>query len=345
MKRVAIVILNWNGKHFLEKFLPGVVENSSVPNFRVDIIIADNGSTDGSSDWLRKNYPNIQLIEFDINYGFTGGYNRALSQIEADYYLLLNSDIDVPKGWLIPLVELMERNLSAAACMPKLISYNNRNEFEYAGAAGGYLDFLGYPFCRGRILNVVEEDLGQYDSTQEIFWATGACLLVRSGEYWNAGGLDEDFFAHMEEIDLCWRLKRQGYSIWCVPTSVVYHVGGGTLSSNNPRKVYFNHRNNLSMLLKNLSRHSLIPVILFRLVLDGFSAVGYAVTGKPAFTWSVAKAHFHFYKNIMKTIRKRRAFKKPKISLYRNSILYQFFVKMRRKYNQLPTSPFIKLPL
>jgi GT2 family glycosyltransferase len=337
MRSIAIVILNWNGKHYLEQFLAGVVANSAVPNVEVEVIVADNGSTDGSVDWIKQTFETVRIIELDKNYGFTGGYNLALKQVNTDYYILLNSDIDVPKGWLEPMANFMESTPNAAACMPKMLNYSKPNEFEYAGAAGGYLDMFGYPFCRGRILNVTEEDKGQYNSIQEIFWATGACLMVRASEYWNAGGLDDDFFAHMEEIDLCWRLKRQGYSIWCVPQSVAYHVGGGTLASNSPRKVYFNHRNNLSMLLKNLSRLSLIPVLLFRLILDGLAAGGYLVTGKPAFVLSVLKAHMHFYKNSPRIIRKRRAFKNPKISLYPHSIIYQFFVRMRRKYSELPS--------
>ncbi|MDX9769303.1 MAG: glycosyltransferase family 2 protein [Tenuifilaceae bacterium] len=338
MKSIAIVILNWNGKHYLEQFLSGVVSNSAVPGFKVEIIVADNGSTDGSVQWVKQSFETVRLIELDKNYGFTGGYNRALKQVTTDYYILLNSDIAVPQNWLVPMANFMEDTPNAAACMPKLLNHGKPSEFEYAGAAGGFLDMFGYPFCRGRILNVVEEDRGQYDTIREIFWATGACLMVRATEYWNAGGLDDDFFAHMEEIDLCWRLKRQGYSIWCVPQSVVYHVGGGTLASNSPRKVYFNHRNNLSMLLKNLSRVSLVPVLLFRLVLDGMSAVGYLATGKPKFVISVLRAHLHFYKSCPRIIKKRRAFKNPKISLYRYSILFQFFVMMRRKYSELPTT-------
>ncbi|PKP38529.1 MAG: hypothetical protein CVT98_05005, partial [Bacteroidetes bacterium HGW-Bacteroidetes-15] len=239
MKSIAIVILNWNGKKFLEQFLPGVVENSHLEGFMVTIYVADNASTDNSTEWVKEHAPSVKIISLDRNYGFTGGYNRALKQIESDYYLLLNSDIQVERNWLLPMVNFMEDTPSAAACMPKILSYNEPTKFEYAGAAGGYLDFLGYPFCRGRILNVVEEDKGQYNNVKEVFWATGACMLVRANEFWNAGGLDDDFFAHMEGIDLCWRLKRQGYSIWCVPQSKVSHVGGGTLSSNNPRKVYF----------------------------------------------------------------------------------------------------------
>jgi hypothetical protein len=336
MKSLAIVILNWNGRPYLEMFLPEVVENSNIDTHRVEVVIADNGSTDDSLTWLKSNMPSIRTIEFQKNYGFTGGYNLALKQIEADYYLLLNSDIKVEIGWLSPMLNFMDSNPTAAACMPKMLSYDNPKKFEYAGAAGGFIDLFGYPFCRGRILNTLEEDNGQYDQNTEIFWASGACMLVRAKYYWDAGGLDPDFFAHMEEIDLCWRLKRLGYSIWCIPKSRVFHIGGGTLPNNNPRKVYFNHRNNLAMLLKNLSRRRLFPVMVFRYFLDIASMFGYAVTGKPMFSWSVIKAHLYFARWAMKIIRKRRAIKEPKISLYPHSIIFQFFVKRNRIYSQLP---------
>jgi hypothetical protein len=336
MKSLAIVILNWNGKHFLEQFLPGVVINSQLDTHLVEVIIADNGSTDGSKDWLKSIFPNIRVIEFAVNYGFTGGYNRALKQIEADYYLLLNSDIEVEQGWLTPMLSFMDSTPHAAACMPKMLSFSNRKQFEYAGAAGGFIDLYGYPFCRGRILNSIEEDNGQYDRITEVFWASGACMLVKASAYWEAGGLDSDFFAHQEEIDLCWRLKRLGYSIWCIPKSRVFHVGGGTLPNNNPRKVFFNHRNNLAMLLKNLNRKKLIPVILTRYFLDIASAFGYALTGKPHFSWSVLKAHFFIFGTCIKIFKKRRAIKEPKIAVYKYSILYQFFIRKIRVFSQLP---------
>lgn len=335
MKKLAIVILNWNGVKYLQQFIPNVVKYSNTDNYQVDIIVADNGSSDISISWLQQNYPSVKTILLDKNYGFTGGYNLALQQVYADYYLILNSDIEVTEGWLSPLLNFMESNPRAAACMPKLLSHNEPNRFEYAGAAGGFIDFLGYPFCRGRILNVVEEDKGQYNNSSEIFWATGACMLIRSQQFWEAGGFDNDFFAHMEEIDLCWRLKRLDYSIWCIPKSTVYHVGGGTLAANNPRKAYFNHRNNLLMLLKNLSRLSLVPVLVFRYLLDIATAFLYLISGKPKFTWSVIKAHLYFLKSIGKTVRKRRRFKHPKISLYRNSIILQFFFLNRKKFSDL----------
>jgi GT2 family glycosyltransferase len=335
MKKIAIVILNWNGIKYLQQFIPNVVKYSKADNFQVDVIVADNGSTDGSIEWLTSNYPNVRTILFDKNHGFTGGYNLALKQVIADYFLILNSDIEVTEGWLTPLLGFMESTPNAAACMPKLLSYHQPSKFEYAGAAGGFIDFLGYPFCRGRILNVVEDDNNQYNNDLEIFWTTGACMLIRSEQFWEAGGFDNDFFAHMEEIDLCWRLKRLGYSIWCIPKSKVYHVGGGTLAANNPRKVYFNHRNNLMMLLKNLSRQSLIQVLVFRYILDIATAFLYLITGKPRFTWSVIKAHLYFLNSIVKTVRKRRRFKHPKLSLYRNSIILQFFFLNKKRFSQL----------
>lgn len=336
MKRIAIVILNWNGLNHLKEFLPSVVKNSRVDDFAVEVIVADNGSTDGSVEWLQSLSKSIRLIHFDQNYGFTGGYNKALKQVESDYYVILNSDVEVSQGWLAPLAHFMEQNTKAAACMPKLNCYANPSLFEYAGAAGGYIDFLGYPFCRGRMLNVIEEDKGQYNSVKEIFWATGACMMVRSADFWNVGAFDEDFFAHMEEIDLCWRFKRSGKSVWCIPQSSVLHVGGGTLATNNPQKVYFNHRNNLLMLLKNLSRPSLIPVMLTRLLLDYAAAIGYLLTGKPKFTWSVFKAHYYFFRKCFSMIKKRRMFKHPKLKLYPTSIILQFFLFRRKKFSALP---------
>jgi GT2 family glycosyltransferase len=335
MTNIAIVILNWNGLKYLQQFIPNVVKYSNVDTFQVDVIVADNGSTDNSIAWLSENYPVVKTILLDKNYGFTGGYNLALKQINSDYYVILNSDIEVKDGWLAPMIDFMESTPQAAACMPKLLSYHDKKIFEYAGAAGGFIDFLGYPFCRGRILNVIEEDKGQYNNALEIFWATGACMLVRSQQFWEAGGFDNDFFAHMEEIDLCWRLKRQGYSVWCIPQSQVFHVGGGTLAANNPRKVYFNHRNNLLMLLKNLSRTSLLPVLVFRLVLDVASALLYLISGKPRFTWAVVRAHAYFIRSFAKTVKKRRTFKHPKLSLYRNSIVFQFFFLNRKHYSDL----------
>ncbi|MCB0509691.1 MAG: glycosyltransferase family 2 protein, partial [Bacteroidetes bacterium] len=249
MKRVAIVILNWNGKHWLEKFLASVLTYSD-PSF-CDVIVADNASTDNSLEFLKENFPDVQTIVFEKNHGFTGGYNRALKSLEHEYFVLLNSDIEVSKNWIEPIIRLMDGDKLIAACQPKILDYNKRDYFEYAGASGGYIDFLGYPFCRGRIFDALEKDEGQYDDAKRVFWASGACLFVRSEVYKKLGGLDEYFFAHMEEIDLCWRMQNEGYHVWVEPLSKVYHVGGGTLQSDSPKKTYLNFRNNLFLILKN----------------------------------------------------------------------------------------------
>ncbi len=337
MHKVAVVILNWNGENFFRKFLANVVNNTALDD--VEVIVADNGSTDGSISFLEKNFPSIRTIKLDKNYGFASGYNLALKQIDAEYYVLLNSDIDVPQGWLNPLIQFMDLNSNAAACMPKILDYNNPLYFEYAGAAGGFIDFLGYPFCRGRILSNIEEDKGQYDKPLEIFWASGACLFIRSEVYWAAGGLDDDFFAHMEEIDLCWRVKRLGYSNWCVPDSKVFHVGGGTLPNNNPRKLYYNYRNSLFMLVKNLPRKKLFLTLLLRLILDGLSAMAYLIKGKFGFFKAVFMAHTSFWKSIG-TLRKKlksidRSNPKVDSQILRKSILIEFFLNKKKTYSEL----------
>ena len=247
--KVAIVILNWNGKKMLQSFLSSVLKYSS--DGAAEVVVADNASTDDSMDYVRTTYPNVRTIMLDKNYGFADGYNRALRQMDAEYYLLINSDVEVTPHWLDPLVSFMDAHSECAACQPKILSMFNRDMFEYAGAAGGFIDKYGYPFCRGRIFNKVEIDTGQYNNITEILWATGACMLVRSSDFWNAGRFDPRFFAHNEEIDLCWRMRIMGRKIYCVPASIVYHVGGGTLPKSNPMKTYLNFRNNLTMLYKN----------------------------------------------------------------------------------------------
>ena len=245
----AVVILNWNGKHMMEKFLPSVTAHTSGD---AEVIIADNGSTDDSIEFLHTHYPDLRIIQLDQNYGFAEGYNRALAQIEADYYVLLNDDVEVTPHWVEPVIEQMQQNPLTAICQPKLLMYDQRDTFEYAGAAGGFIDRYGYPFCRGRLFDVVEKDHGQYDDPCEIFWASGAAMFVRADVWHQLGGLDGDFFAHMEEIDFCWRAKNKGYRVEYCPKSAIYHVGGGTLPKSNPRKTFLNFRNNLSMLYKNL---------------------------------------------------------------------------------------------
>lgn len=298
---VAVVILNWNGKGFLEKFLPGVLKNSSVGDGKNSLIVADNGSEDGSVEWIRANFPEVGIIELDKNYGFTGGYNRAFEQIRSnsekfDYYLLLNSDIEVTPAWVDSLVSFMESHPRCGACAPKIRCFGAPDYFEHAGAAGGFLDWFYLPYCRGRILGTVEKDSGQYDESIQCFWASGAAFMIRSELWWQMGGLDELFFAHMEEIDLCWRLQLAGWQIWSVSDSVVFHVGGGTLPNNSPRKIYFNFRNNLLMMYKNLPQSSRNRKILFRQSVDGLFGILYMVMGKVSYTKMIVKAHKDFRK-------------------------------------------------
>ena len=266
MKLVSVVILNWNGRRFLEQFLPTLVKYTQDPE--AEIVVADNGSTDDSMAFMEKEFPSIRTLQLDKNHGFSGGYNRALELVDSRYYLLLNSDIEVTEGWLAPLLKVMEAKPKVAACTPKLLDYHKRTHFEYAGAAGGFIDRYGYPFCRGRIFDAMEEDLGQYDLSTELFWGTGACLMVRSELWKEVGGLDEQFFAHMEEIDLCWRLKSLGHTILSVPSSRVYHVGGGTLERGNPMKTFLNFRNNLLLLYKNLPSKQRGRTLFLRMILD-----------------------------------------------------------------------------
>lgn len=338
MAKTAVVILNWNGEKFLKQFLPSVTTLSTAPG--TEIWVADNGSTDNSIGFLEKEYPSVKILPFDKNYGFTGGYNKALRQIEVEYFVLLNSDIEVTASWLEPLVSFMDANPDVAACAPKLLSFSQRTEFEYAGASGGFIDKFGFPFCRGRILGEIETDNGQYDDTRDTFWATGACMFVRSKVFLEAGGLDEDFFAHMEEIDLCWRMKNMGYRIAIVPQSAVYHVGGGTLPNNNPRKLFLNYRNNLFMLYKNLPRRKFHRTLFMRMVLDGISTGLYLAKFNFGFFWAVPRAHFAFYQNIGKLRAKRKellASRKAEhhAEIYSHSIVTDFYLKRKRKFSEL----------
>ena len=292
MKKISVVILNWNGVGMLQQFLPGVVEHSR--GEEVEICVADNASTDESVAYLKANFPDVRLMVLDKNYGFAEGYNRALQQVEAEYVVLLNSDVEVTPHWLDPLVEYMDAHPEVAACQPKIRSERNKEYFEYAGAAGGYLDKYGYPFCRGRIFDVVEKDQGQYDTVQPIFWATGAALFIRWKDYQEVGGLDGRFFAHMEEIDLCWRLRSRGRGIVCIPLSVVYHVGAATLKKENPRKNFLNFRNNLLMLYKNLPEKDLKHVMFVRGILDGVAALVFLLKGEKEAAKAVLQARKEF---------------------------------------------------
>jgi GT2 family glycosyltransferase len=337
MVKLAVVILNWNGKGFLEKFLPSVVAYTNKPEYQ--IVLADNGSTDDSVVFLKENYPTIRLVELSKNYGYAGGYNHALQQIESEYYVLLNSDVEVTRDWTEPIVSFMDTNKEVSAAMPKILAYNNKENFEYAGAAGGFIDKFGFPFCRGRILYNIEKDNNQYDKALEIFWASGACMFVRAEAFWEAGGLDADFFAHMEEIDLCWRLKRLGYTVYAIPASKVYHVGGGTLPNNNPRKLYLNYRNSLFLLQKNLSRRRLLPILVMRMLLDGASALVYLSKLSFGFFWAVVRAHGRFYVSVFKTHRKRMQFeKKEKVKrvskIYPRSMVFSFMIKKKLTFSR-----------
>jgi len=335
--KVAVVILNWNGITFLEKYLPKVIENSAVAG--TEIIVVDNGSTDSSVKYLKTLEPAVRVICFEENHGFATGYAKALQMIKAEYYLLLNSDVEVSPDWLKPLTDLMDADRTVAACMPKIKAFNQREFFEYAGAAGGFIDLFGYPFCRGRILNSIEKDTGQYNGPAEIFWASGACMLVRASAYFEAGELDRDFFAHMEEIDLCWRFKRLGYKIVYCADSTVYHVGGGTLPNNNPRKLYLNYRNNLFLLCKNQPGRELIFVLPMRIIFDWLSAILY-LPSSFAFFKSVIRAHLSFLKSLPVLIIKRRrvnriAKKGSWPQIYNGSIVFDFFFRGVRFFNQL----------
>ena len=299
--KTAVAILNWNGKHFLEKFLPGVVENSPTAK----VVVIDNNSTDGSKAFLESNFPSVELICLDKNYGFSDGYNLGIKEIKEEYIVLLNSDVEVTKGWIEPLEKELDENPDVAACQPKIKSFDQKEYFEYAGAAGGMIDMFGYPFCQGRILHHLEKDTNQYQEPREIFWATGACMMVRKSSYINSGGLDSDFFAHMEEIDLCWRFHHGGMRLKYIPESTVYHVGGGTLQAGNPRKAYLNFRNNLFLLTKNLPGNHLVSTLFLRLILDGLAALMFLLKGSPGEFLAVFKAHLAFYSGFRKFRKKK----------------------------------------
>lgn len=341
MAKVAIVILNWNGQKMLAKFLPNVIEYSRQD---AEIWVADNSSSDGSMHLLETQFPQVKTIVLEQNFGFAEGYNRALRQIEADYYVLLNSDVEVSHHWLTPLIEFMDSHPQVAACQPKLLAEYDKDSFEYAGACGGFLDKYGYPFCRGRIFGTVESDNGQYDYQQEILWATGACMMIRSADYWKAGGLDGRFFAHNEEIDLCWRLRLMGRKIYCIPESEVYHVGGGTLPKSNPMKTFLNFRNNLTMLYKNLSDKELSYVMRVRWFLDYLAAFEMLLLQR---NWGDFKAVF----------KARKAFKEWRSSfdeerkriqaqrveeeipqIFQTSILWQYYAKGVKNFKDLKTT-------
>lgn len=329
MTKVAVVILNWNGVNLLKQYLPSVIEHSQ----NAEIIIADNGSTDDSISFLESHYPNIRIIDNHDNLGFTGGYNTALKQVDAEYYVLLNSDIEVTDNWIEPIIHLMESDEKIAVCQPKLLSYLEKDKFEYAGASGGYIDSLGYPFCRGRIFDTLENDNGQYNDSRECFWATGAAMFVRADVYHRFGGLDEEFFAHQEEIDFCWRVKNEGYKVYVCPDSVVYHLGGGTLNKTSPHKTYLNFRNNLYLLYKNLPKHKYKRVFIIRLFMDILASFVFLLQGKQGEFNAVYKAYKDFFKR-RKYLNRTNHNNINISSIYKGSIVYDNHIKGIKKFNQ-----------
>ncbi|MCX7954878.1 MAG: glycosyltransferase family 2 protein [Bacteroidales bacterium] len=337
MKLVAVAILNWNGEDLLKKFLPIVLENTSSEIANVYVI--DNGSSDNSVKFVRENFPLVKVIELGNNYGFAEGYNKGIQYLSEKYVILLNSDVEVTTNWIVPMLELMERDENIGACQPKILSYSKRSEFEYAGACGGFIDKFGYPFCRGRLFNVFEEDFGQYDFASPIFWASGACIMTRTELYKSIGGLDADFFAHMEEIDYCWRLWARGFKVYCVPNSVVYHVGGATLSKTNPHKTFLNFRNNLFLLYKNLPSE-FFSVFFIRYLLDFIAFIKFIFSCEFNNAFSVIKAHYYFVLSFKKIkIKRKENLSKTLIKnipvIYKGSVVIEFFIKKKRKFNEL----------
>jgi GT2 family glycosyltransferase len=337
LNRIAVTILNWNGVKFLKEFIPSLLKNTD--SGIADIWVIDNGSTDESVSFLQDNFPEVKLVLLDKNYGFAEGYNRGFREINAKYYLLLNSDVEVPQNWLNPLFELMENNPGIAVCGPKLLDYRRRDYFEYAGAAGGYVDKYGYPFCRGRIFENIEKDNGQYDTLVECMWVSGAALMIRSEVYNKIGGFDNTFFAHQEEIDLCWRIQNLGYKVVCEPKSHVFHVGGGTLEKGNPRKTYYNFRNSLFLIKKNFPQPQRMTALLARFFLDGVAALRMLFQGLPKDAAAVAKAYFHFWGKMGEMKRKRKLVKPLKAKylkgFYNKSIVFRNYISKKNNFSGL----------
>jgi hypothetical protein len=346
--KVAVVILNYNGKHWLEKFLPDVIGHNTYPNS--EIIIADNASTDNSVEYIRTQFSQIRFIQNPENNGYAGGYNEALRQIDADYYVLLNSDVEVTQNWIENIVTYMESDKLIAAAQPKILSFTERTKFEYAGAAGGFLDKYGYPFCRGRIFDTCEEDTGQYNTNSEIFWASGACLFIKADLFHKAGGLDADFFAHMEEIDLCWRLKNLGYKIGYCAESVVYHVGGGTLDKSNPKKLFLNFRNNRAMIYKNANFLNILYIEIVRDFLDLAAVLVAVLKGNLPEAKAVTRGVWHYFKSIghiLHSKRKEINHQKKihpgnpnKTGIYRSSIVFTYYIRKIKVFSKLRVSKF-----
>lgn len=337
MHKIAVVILNYNGSTYLQQFLPLLTEKSpSTSRYQVEIYVIDNASTDSSLEIL-KNFPLVKVIALPHNKGYAGGYNEGLKHVEADIYAIVNSDIEVTENWIEPCYDFLLSQPSAAACQPKILGYHNRNVFEYAGGAGGYLDWMGYPFCRGRLFDTLEEDKGQYDTTTEVFWASGACFFIKAQAFHEVGGFDTDFFAHMEEIDLCWRLKKNGWHIYCVPASVVHHVGGGTLAYLSPQKTFLNFRNGLYMLVKNYPFPAVTVILLLRLLLDAPAAIYLLHRNGIEHALAILKAHLSFYFALGKLLRKRIKQKTGKypVIFFPRSIVWAYYIQGKKRYSDL----------
>ncbi len=351
--KVAVVILNWNGVDHLRQFLPSVL-SSIWP--QLDIVVGDNASTDGSVDFIKREYPTIRIIQNDQNYGFTGGYNRVLEQVDADYYILLNSDVEVLPNWIAPMISLMESDPMIAAAAPKIKSYAQKSYFEHAGAAGGFIDSFGYIFCRGRLFYEIEEDKGQYGQSGEVFWASGAAMFIKRHCWDEANGFDDSFFAHMEEIDLCWRLKNKGYKVMYCAESEIFHLGGGTLNVENPFKTYLNFRNNLSLLKKNLPFGQAVFIIPVRILMDLMAIFRFLNEGKRKDAWAVSRAHQSFVLGLFRKVRKsespkvremeeetdKRPATKAKLKgMYKGSIVWAFFIKKKKHFTELDPGDFL----
>ena len=330
--KTAIVILNWNGKKLLEAFLPSIVNYSSDV---AEVYVADNASTDDSITFIKQNFPSVKIVINKENGGYAKGYNDALQHIEADIYCLINSDIEVTDNWLPPILNIFEEEENTAIIQPKLLDYKDKSKFEYAGAGGGFIDFFGYPYCRGRVFNQLETDNGQFNDVTNIFWASGACFFIRSAVFHQLKGFDEDYFAHQEEIDLCWRTQNEGYTIKYVGTSEVYHVGGATLQESNPHKTFLNFRNSLLTVLKNVPTKYLFQTIFSRLILDGVAGIKFMIELRPIHTWAIIKAHFSFYKNLFRFIKKRKALQKKTTYNKHTSVVWQHFALGRKKFHEL----------
>ena len=320
--KIAVVILNWNGKKLLETFLPSVMQHSP----EASIYVADNASTDDSVAFVKAHFPSITVIQNHSNLGFAGGYNESLQKVDADIYALVNSDIEVSPNWLQPIIDKFQNEPKTGIIQPKILDFKNKAYFEYAGAAGGFIDQYGYPFCRGRIFETIEKDTDQYDDETDIFWASGACFFIRKEVFQELNGFDADFFAHQEEIDLCWRAFNLGHQIKYTSKSVVYHVGGATLQQGNPRKTFLNFRNSLLMLVKNLPKSNLFQILLIRLVLDGVAGIQFFLKGKPQHTWAIVKAHFSFYSLFFKNYKKRSSQQLPNYFITK-SIIYRYYIQ------------------